>query len=207
MPEPHDYYIWQADVYCPKCTFAIKRRLQREGLKPAKPRDQATYDSDQWPKGPFSDEEADTPQHCGSGENCADPTVLSDGSKVGKFFENPLTRAGIAYVIEKAKGGVTPAVRLWLDFYGDYPELDGWEGPLPTEPEAEDLVTRDYRRWHSFGGPRKLTLTTDPDRWLAELKAHMGRTKFWPNAWFIGERGDANLLDLESGGYAAERKV
>jgi hypothetical protein len=228
---PPDCWIYQADVYCEKCTRAIKRRLRREGAVPAHPEDEATYDSDEWPKGPYSDEEADTPQHCGSGGKCLDPTViqLPAGGTItcGRFFENPLTEAGEAYVREKlqdTKGSV--AELLWGPHYGITADE-----PLPTEPDEEDLVTDDYRRWWEHGSAHKIVIQeklgephedVDPEtgepvsgpegspaveRWVYLVKRYMDHEQHWPNAWFQGERGDWNLLDLESGGYAAERKV
>ena len=63
-------YIYQADVWCDDCGKAICRRLKREGNAPANPDDEWTFDSDEYPKRADDDDEADTPQHCASGEHC-----------------------------------------------------------------------------------------------------------------------------------------
>ncbi len=66
--------------------------------------DESSYDSDEWPKGPYGDGggEADVPQHCG---HCKE------------FLENPLTPEGMAYVRESQ-------VDEWDSFY----EIDRAEG-------------------------------------------------------------------------------
>jgi hypothetical protein len=81
------------------------------------------------------------------------------------------------------------------------------EDEVPQEPSPEDYVTSDYRRWFSHEGTGRVILETDPENWAAGVREHMDRESFWPNAWFIGERGDVNLLDLSGdGGFAAERR-
>src|SRR3954469_15157799 len=54
------------------------------------PDDEATWDSDKFPKGPYENGggEADTPQHC---DQCM------------AFLENPLTEDGCAYVIDELR--------------------------------------------------------------------------------------------------------
>lgn len=86
-----DAYLFQAALICEDCCNEFKKR----NVKPADvdETDEGTYDSDQWPKGPYSDGggEADCPQHC---DHC------------GLFLENPLTPDGDAYVREKANAYV-----------------------------------------------------------------------------------------------------
>lgn len=87
-------YIYCADSYCEDCAGAIKRRIPYY-RRPTNPEIESTYDSDDWPKGPFPDGggEADTPQHCGA---------------CGVFLENPLTTDGCAYVREQLAPYVSP---------------------------------------------------------------------------------------------------
>jgi len=65
-------YIYAADIYCQQCGEAIRERITREGFAPAEPDDEWSYDSDEFPKGPYPDGggEADCPQHCGAGPEC-----------------------------------------------------------------------------------------------------------------------------------------
>lgn len=110
-----DAYIYQAALWCPICTREIKKDLKKEGHVPEDPNDEHSYDSDDYPKGPFDDGggEADTPQHC-------------DGCNV--FLENPLTSDGEEYVREavhedderRRRGGkANPVTGEWREYY-DY---------------------------------------------------------------------------------------
>jgi len=80
-----DYYIFAADVYCCDCGERHREELSAVGEAPANPANETTYDSGDFPKGPYSDSESDTPQ------NCAD---------CGFYIEGPLTDDGVDYVIE-----------------------------------------------------------------------------------------------------------
>lgn len=106
-------YIYNADLYCESCGDTIKDELTKEGKAPIDPNDEYSYDSDDFPKGPFSDGggEADSPNHCGNRE-CQ------------VFLENPLTEDGRNYVLDalienKGSGaGDAEVLALWSDFYG-----------------------------------------------------------------------------------------
>jgi len=141
--------IYAADIYCDDCVEDIKNRIASElfngdfnsdmighvdtasypGLMTVQDyrdeldnTDEREYDSDQYPKNCSDDEESDSPLHCGSHDDCLDPTELSDGSKVGHFFENSLTSDGEAYVIEAVReGGLVSD--LWKGCY-DYLDFE-----------------------------------------------------------------------------------
>lgn len=110
-------YIYKADVYCEKCGDNLKATLP----KPKNPDDEHTFDSDVYPKGPHDNGggESDTPQHCGSGESCLDPTVI-DGENYGQFLENDLTDAGVKYVEELHNERPGPVTRFWVDYYNKH---------------------------------------------------------------------------------------
>jgi len=106
-------YMYQADLHCEDCNIKIKIGLcfPKCGI----PLDESTYDSDDYPKGPYPDGggEADTPQHCGS---------------CGLFLKNPLTCAGGDYVKESVREsfaryqlnpdmGKDTALEYWKPFY------------------------------------------------------------------------------------------
>jgi len=82
-------FIFAADMHCEDCGNAIRKDLIVEGLAPADPDDEHTYDSDDYPKGPYPDGggEADYPGHCGS---------------CGVFLMNPLTGDGYEYLRAQA---------------------------------------------------------------------------------------------------------
>jgi hypothetical protein len=87
-----DAYIYQADIYCEECGEGIREELDKAGQAPRDPEDESSYDSDQYPKGPYAEGggEADTPQHCAS---------------CGVFLENPLSSDGEDYIRERIAGG------------------------------------------------------------------------------------------------------
>ena len=105
-------YIYQAALYCEHCGKEIRQRLMAEGKAPANPEDEYTYDSDDFPKGPYPDGggEADCPQHC---DSC------------NAFLENELTTQGQEYVTEKfleyltCFNGDESAIAQWREFYPD----------------------------------------------------------------------------------------
>lgn len=94
--------MYCAALYCEDCGEDIRKQLDAEGKAPADRDDESSFDSDQYPKGPYGDGggEADTPQHC---DSC------------GLFLENPLTPDGDAYVREKAKEYTTRPDMAWSD--------------------------------------------------------------------------------------------
>lgn len=116
-------YIYCADIWCDDCGRKICKRLKREGNAPADPTDEGSYDSDEYPKRASDDEEADTPQHCASGEHCINAVTLSSGGKVGLLF-GELTAVGVEYVKEaiaeaEAGMGSKEVTDLWQQHYRD----------------------------------------------------------------------------------------
>jgi hypothetical protein len=97
-------YIYQAALHCEKCIHQIVADL----ATPEDVGDEGSFDSDDYPKGPFPDSggEADSPQHC---DSC------------GLFLENALTDDGIAYVkeaiAETLRSGRDGVVSTWRAFY------------------------------------------------------------------------------------------
>lgn len=103
-------YIFNADVYCESCGEKIRADIRAEGNAPEDEDNETTYDSDEFPKGPFPDGggESDTPQHCGG---------------CGTFLKNPLTEDGAEYVEERVDEflrtdrGAAEVIRGWVEFY------------------------------------------------------------------------------------------
>lgn len=89
--------IYQADVWCDSCAQEIRERLQKVRVDHIDEDDERSYDSDEFPKRMGDDEESDSPQHCGSGEECLEAETLPSGRKVGALFGS-LTSDGIEYV-------------------------------------------------------------------------------------------------------------
>lgn len=110
-------YVYRAALWCERCVQSICGGLAFPTY--ANPNDETTWDSDDYPKGPYPNggEEADTPQHC-------------DGC--GKFLKNPLTDDGRAYVREalanhvNAGSGLKMVLDQWSHFYDiPWPDREG----------------------------------------------------------------------------------
>jgi hypothetical protein len=171
-----DAYIYCADIYCEDCGEAIKKDLlegigtcpkcqtplgyieiddenvygcakcERAAISLLGFDDERSYDSSEFPKGPYSDGggESDVPQHCGSGADCINGIDLesdpSNGAviRVGCFLENDLTTDGVNYLNEmilehKRNGrGNEEVLKLWYDYYGQFYELE------PLEEEEDE---------------------------------------------------------------------
>lgn len=115
-------YMYAADLWCEECGAKIYDELTEAGNAPEDPEDDSSFDSDDFPKGPYSDGggEADSPNHCAAGSDCINAV---DGN--GVFLENPLTEVGYEYVKEAAykyyhtKTHYNPnsPVGEWVQFY------------------------------------------------------------------------------------------
>jgi hypothetical protein len=105
-------YIFQAALLCEDCGDKVCAELTAAGKAPKNPDDEYSYDSDDFPKGPYPEAggEADVPHHC---------------DKCGEFLENPLTSEGVEYVKEACLAALehTPsgtdsvALDVWAKFY------------------------------------------------------------------------------------------
>lgn len=113
-------YIYAADIFCEDCGETIRRQISEAGNAPIDPLDEYSYDSDDFPKGPYLDGggEADFPQHCAWGTNCLNAIELSDGNKIGVWLENTLTPDGVDYVRDAIQKGGEVA-ELWAEYYVD----------------------------------------------------------------------------------------
>ncbi len=103
-----DYvYAYQAALWCEACGEKLCAELP---LPPGMhPDDEHTWDSDEYPKGPYRNSEADCPHYC-------------DGC--GEFLENDLTADGYEYVRESITHDIcrgrldAESMKVWADFYG-----------------------------------------------------------------------------------------
>ena len=99
-------YIYQGDVLCDTCGESVREELLKK-LNPEDYIDENQYDSDDFPKGPYDEDESDSPEHCGICE---------------VFLENPLTEYGFEYVKEMVEGfkkgrGRKEILEQWSKFY------------------------------------------------------------------------------------------
>lgn len=111
-----DAYIYCAALYCEDCIADIKAKIAPE-LRPEDPDDEYSYDSDQWPKGPYADGggESDTTGYC---EVCH------------TFLENPLTLEGyecVRAMLEEDLGWISDEEHVLhevAEFYGARPRVE-----------------------------------------------------------------------------------
>ena len=100
--------IYNSGIYCTQCGQEIRDNLDSSGFSPEDPDNEESYDSDEYPKGPFPVGESDCPQHCG---NC------------NEFLQNPLTPTGIEYVRKEIKlcgdSFTNTTIREWKEFYSE----------------------------------------------------------------------------------------
>jgi hypothetical protein len=107
-------YIYQADLWCNDCAELVQEEVIADGEAPDDPDDENSFDSDEFPKGPYSDNDpADSPSHCAAGEDCLNAVVLDDGRKEGAIVSG-LTDEGRRYVLEARD---SPCVRLWREHF------------------------------------------------------------------------------------------
>lgn len=111
-------YCYSGGIYCEDCGDSIRDDLANTNHAPKNWDNTKSYDSDDFPKGPYPDGggEADSPLHCEAGGDCLNALWIGQGSKVGAFLENPLTKVGEEYMREAIKISGKPA-SLWIDFY------------------------------------------------------------------------------------------
>jgi len=107
-------YVFQAETYCDSCGKAIQNDLIDSGMAPENYSDEYSYDSDDFPKGPFPNEETDSPDHCASRESCEGDSVdlreyglPSNGELcgaeeyvIGELLSDGLTSEGVSYLAE-----------------------------------------------------------------------------------------------------------
>lgn len=96
-------YVYQAALLCGPCGERVRALLAKTA--PADAREESTYDSDEYPKGPYPDGggESDTPDYC---DRCR------------CFLENPLTDEGYRYVNQViAENPDSECAKEWAAFY------------------------------------------------------------------------------------------
>ena len=118
-------YIYCADIYCEDCGLAIRQRICAEriksGLPPFDESNESSFDSDDYPKGPYDNGggEADCPQHCGNHADCLNAEEI-DGHKIGAFLANDLTADGVRYVIDAFIDDTdSQCVQYWIERYDE----------------------------------------------------------------------------------------
>jgi hypothetical protein len=76
------------------------------------------------------------------------------------------------------------------------PEDDSEE--IPAAPDEEDIVTSDYLKFYRYGFQHKgpVVECREGERWAHAVMAYMDEERFWPNVWYIDERGDVSHINM-----------
>lgn len=126
-----DVYVYQAALLCDEC--GIKR--QHALTTPLDPDDESTWDSGDYPKGPYPDGggEADCPQHC---DDC------------GCFLYNDLTSDGVQYVMDALESFI-------MDGRGDEPTLIQWLANYDNDTDELYCMVRGLIRLRGLAERKK----------------------------------------------------
>ncbi len=128
-------FIYCADIYCEECGAKIRAELDKAGKTPADVQNESSFDSDEYPKGPFDDAggATDCPQHC---------------AECKCYLYAPLTSEGQCYAADAlweyviSKRGDRKVLDQWAEDLADY----SLEEPNDTKLEAYYLFRDEQRR-------------------------------------------------------------
>lgn len=100
-------YVYQAAFLCEVCGEGQRMYQKMEDTSPEDIKDENSYDSDDFPKGPYEASESDSPDHC---DEC------------NVFLENPLTAYGreeLYRMVASAlyNGSMNEYMLEWIEFY------------------------------------------------------------------------------------------
>ena len=152
--EPQDaVFMYQAALYCEACGLDIRKKLIEEGKGPADPDDENSYDSDEFPKGPYPDGggNADGPHHCDAHDDCLRAITLPNGDRIGAWLGDELTEEGfnslVTMIIDDLTRGDDHARqvgRMWRYLYRApledcYEGFEEHKGAIRRNTVLEDL--------------------------------------------------------------------
>lgn len=117
-------FIFQAALHCASCA----EKYMRENKKPAHVNrdDESSYDSDEWPKGPYPDGggESDSPQNCDTCGVFLENILTPDGDawlrKECEPYESPDDDGDVApwaLIADRAEDDGKPHLADWIRFY------------------------------------------------------------------------------------------
>jgi hypothetical protein len=85
-----DGFAFNADLICEDCAAQVIEELEAKGVED-------TGDSNDFPQGPYSENEADSPQHCGNHAHCVNAVQIPGAKKIGCPLTCTLTEDGVTY--------------------------------------------------------------------------------------------------------------
>ena len=158
VPALDDVYMFQGSLYCEDCGRDIQDNLRKKGKAPKDEDDEESFDSNDFPKGPFSGGggEADTIHHCDNNGECLNAIKLPCGSKIGAWLGNDLTEEGDRWLTESIQESTfrddahgQQVTRLWRLKYDDLLSSHNSVAPV-TEYELTNPIVQQFLR--SIGG-------------------------------------------------------
>lgn len=158
VPALDDVYMFQGSLYCEDCGRDIQDKIREEGKAPEDESDEESFDSDDFPKGPFSGGggEADSIHHCDSNETCLNAIELPCKSKIGAWLGNDLTSEGDEWLASSIRESIfrddahgRQVNRLWRLKYSDPLSSLNEVEPVTGHELASPLVQQFLR---SIGG-------------------------------------------------------
>jgi hypothetical protein len=158
VPALDDVYMFQGSLYCEDCGRDIQDKIREEGKAPEEEDDEESFDSDDFPKGPFGDGggEADSIHHCDSNGECLNAIKLPCGSKIGAWLGNDLTSEGDEWLAGSIRESIfkddahgRQVNRLWRLKYSDPLSSLNEVKPVTGHELASPLVQQFLR---SIGG-------------------------------------------------------
>jgi hypothetical protein len=158
IPALDDAYMFQGSLYCEDCGRDIQDTLRKKGKAPENEDNEESFDSDDFPKGPFGDGggEADSIHHCDSNGECLNAIKLPCGSKIGAWLGNDLTSEGDEWLAGSIRESIfkddahgRQVNRLWRLKYSDPLSSLNEVKPVTGHELASPLVQQFLR---SIGG-------------------------------------------------------
>ena len=115
-------YMYNAALYCEPCGEQIREDLTKQGKAPSDPEDEYSYDSDDFPKGPESSGESDSPSHCDGCAMFLENSLTPDGwsglcEMIVDRFARPRTKATTRRGEKPLTRKDEDPMREWIDFY------------------------------------------------------------------------------------------
>jgi hypothetical protein len=152
VPALGDVYMFQGALLCEDCGQSVQNKIRAAGKAPENETDEGSFDSDDFPKGPFGDGggESDTINHCYNGTSCPNAIELPCGSKIGAWLGNDLTNDGVDWLVQSIRSSIftndnhnRQVNRLWNLKYWD--SISGFNPIDPvTESNMESNLVKQF---------------------------------------------------------------
>jgi hypothetical protein len=209
-----DPFVFRAALICEDCAAKTIGKLDSDKIED-------TGSSDEYPQGPYSNDETDSPSHCDNGGHCVNAIKVPGGKKIGCPLSCSLTQHGVEstrrsiaeHIIfgsphQKAVG------RLWCNLYRESlggPLLKLTDSPLTTTNDVSKALKSLTKNHHHrvlqemftdldciYGGAIELTGNGALLLWKLELSDEGKPEKLASICLPITEREERSIEDIIS---------